>query len=60
MLEQIVQLQSPLETLNYKHWYYETAQRRGSCDALRTLNPADIPPEIQKIRERLRTVDSLP
>lgn len=44
VLEQIVQLQSPLETLNYKHWYYETAQCRSSCDALRTLNPADIPP----------------
>ena len=60
VLEQIVQLQSPLETLNYKHWYYETAQCRSSCDALRTPNPADIPPEIQKIREHLRTVDSLP
>ena len=44
VLEQIVQLQSPLETLNYKRWYYETAQCRSSCDALRTLNPADIPP----------------
>ena len=60
VLKQIAQLQNTLETLNYKHWYYETAQRLGSCDALRTLNPADIPPEIQKIRERLRAGDSRP
>lgn len=58
--EQIAQLQNTLETLNYKHWYYETAQRLGSCDALRTLDPADLPPEIQKIRERLRAGDSRP
>ena len=60
VLKQIAQLQNTLETLNYKHWYYETAQRLGSCDALRTLNPADISPEIQKIRERLRAGDSRP
>ena len=36
------------------------AQRLGSCDALRALDPAYIPPEIQKIRERLRTGDSRP
>lgn len=60
VLKQIAQLQNTLETLNHKHWYYETAQCRSSCDALRTLNPADIPPEIQKIRERLRTGDSRP
>lgn len=60
VLKQIAQLQNTLETLNYKHWYCETAQRLGSCDALRTLNPADIPPEIQKIRERLRAGDSRP
>ena len=60
VLKHIAQLQNTLETLNYKHWYYETAQRLGSCDALRTLNPADIPPEIQKIRVRLRAGDSRP
>ena len=60
LLRKMEELQKNLKILDYKHWYYETAQRLGSCDALRTLDPADIPPEIQKIRERLRAGDSRP
>ena len=54
VLKQIEQLKQPLDTLNYKHWYYETAKEAGTCDVHKTLKDEDIPEEILAIRERLR------
>lgn len=54
VLKQIEQLKQTLDTLNYKHWYYETAKEAGTCDVHKTLKDEDIPEEILAIRERLR------
>lgn len=53
VLKQIEQLKQTLDTLNYKHWYYETAKAAGTCDVHKTLKDEDIPEEILSIRERL-------
>ena len=54
VLKQIEQLKQTLDTLNYKHWYYETSKEAGTCDVHKTLKDEDIPVEILAIRERLR------
>ena len=54
VLKQIEQLKQTLDTLNYKHWYYETAKEAGTCDVHKTLKDEDIPEEILAIRERQR------
>ncbi len=40
---QIKQLQSTLEVLEYKNWFYETAVRLGTCDIYAHLKPDEIP-----------------
>ena len=41
--EQIGQLNRTLLRLNYKEWYYETAETAGTCAVHRTLTREDIP-----------------
>ena len=53
VLRQLAQLRETLDTLNYKHWYYETARRAGTCAVHDTLPDSEIPPEIRAIRDRL-------
>lgn len=43
VLNQMEQLKSTLETLDYKHWYYETAKKAGTCDVHKNMKPEDIP-----------------
>lgn len=50
--KQIAQLQQYLGTLDYKHWYYETAKAVGTCAVHNNQNPKDIPKEF---RDRLRS-----
>lgn len=50
---QMEQLRETLDTLRYKHWYYETAKAAGTCDVHRTMREENIPPEIRTIRDRL-------
>lgn len=52
--QQIEDLKAILETLDYKHWYYETAQKAGTCDVHKTMNESDIPPRMREIRNRLK------
>lgn len=44
---QIAQMQETLKTLDYKHWYYETANAAGTCKIHETLKPEDIPEEFR-------------
>ena len=53
VLQQMAQLQETLDTLNYKHWYYETAQAAGTCDIHQTLSDADIPSELRAAKEQV-------
>ncbi len=48
VLKQMEQLKSTLETLDYKHWYYETAKKAGTCDIHKHMKTEDIPPRFQK------------
>ena len=45
---QIKQLQSTLEVLEYKNWFYETAVRLGTCDIYAHLKPDEIPQRFNK------------
>lgn len=44
---QITQMQETLKTLDYKHWYYETAKAAGTCKIHETMKPEDIPKEFR-------------
>ncbi len=54
VLEQIEQLKQTLDTLNYKHWYYETAKKAGTCNVHKTLKNEDIPKEFLAVKEKLK------
>lgn len=47
VLNQIAQMQETLKTLNFKHWYYETAKAAGTCKVHETMKPEDIPEEFR-------------
>lgn len=55
VLKQMEQLYRTLDTLTYKHWYYETAKKAGTCDVHKTMKDEDIPPEIRAVRDRVRS-----
>lgn len=52
--EQIRQLEETLAVLDYKKWYYETAEKAGTCQIHETLKEKDIPANLQKTRERIK------
>lgn len=54
---QIKQLQSTLEVLEYKNWFYETAVRLGTCDIYAHLKPDEIPQRFHTKREPPRSSD---
>ncbi len=43
VLEQQKQLEATLLMLDYKRWYYQTAQRAGTCAVHDAMPPEDIP-----------------
>lgn len=53
VLKQIAQLHETLDTLNYKHWYYETAKKAGTCDVHNIIAEDDMPDDIREIKKRL-------
>ena len=42
-----------MQVLEYKCWYYETAQKLGSIDAVKNLPDKDIPAEMQAVKAQL-------
>lgn len=52
--EQITELQDALDVLKYKTWLYETALEAGTTAVHDTLPPEKMPPNIRKIKERIR------
>lgn len=54
-------LQLNLDALDYKVWYYSTAARLGSVDAVKTMDEEDVPPELREARSMLNghLVDTL-
>ena len=52
--EQITELQDALDVLKYKTWLYETALEAGTTTVHDNMPLKDMPPNIQKIKERIR------
>lgn len=51
--KQMQELQETLSLLEYKCWYYETAQKAGTEEAVRSLSAEDIPKEYRDTRYKL-------
>ena len=54
LIGQLAELQHTLETVEYKCWFYETAQAAGSVDAVKDLPDGDLPERFRPIRQELR------
>lgn len=52
--EQITELQDALDVLKYKTWLYEVALEAGTTAIHDNMSTEDMPPNIQKIKERIR------
>ena len=52
--EQITELQDALDVLKYKTWLYEVALEAGTTAVHDNMPLEDMPPNIQKIKERIR------
>lgn len=57
VLMDIAKAQETLETLDYKHWYYETAKKAGTCDVHKTMKQEDIPQRFRKQRKVIEVDD---
>jgi Predicted transcriptional regulators len=53
VVNQITELQSALDVIKYKCWYYETAQAAGTCSVHDSLNPKDIPEDIRDLKNNM-------
>ena len=51
---QIEQLQETLQILDYKCWFYETAQKAGTCAVHKTMREEDIPERFREAREKAK------
>lgn len=56
--EQITELQDALDVLKYKIWLYQTALEAGTTAVHDNMSPEDMPPNIRKIKERIRRLTS--
>lgn len=52
--EQIAALEHTRQVLDFKCWYYETAERLGSTQAVAELTDEEMPAEMAAIRSELR------
>ena len=53
VLAQMEQLQQTLDTLDFKCWYYETAQAAGTTAVPRSMSEQELPPRFRETRRRL-------
>ena len=56
---QMAELQKTLDTLDFKCWYYETAQEAGTTDVPRNLPLEEIPEQYRATRITLRQLPKL-
>lgn len=52
--EQIEELTSTLEILDFKEWYYETARSAGTTDVPRRMSTEELPEKYRQVRQKLR------
>jgi len=51
---QIDDLNATLKTLEFKHWYYETAKNAGTTEIPRNMTLEELPEEYREVRQKLR------
>ena len=51
----MAELEHTLSMVEYKCWYYETAQAAGTTDVLNDLDEADVPERLRAIRRELKS-----
>lgn len=54
ILAQMEELRQTLGTVEYKCWFYETAQQAGSTDVPQQMAEEDLPPRFRPVRRALR------
>ena len=47
-------MQEMLDMLDFKCWYYETAQKAGTTSVPREMADDEIPPQFVEIRKKLK------
>lgn len=52
--KQIAELQDTLSTLDFKCWYYETAQKSGTTDVPRNMSLNELPEKFREVRKKLK------
>ena len=52
--KQMEELQHTMEMVDYKCWYYETAQKAGTVEVPQEMDLAGVPERFRKIRQELR------
>jgi len=50
----IDELNATLKTLEFKHWYYETAKNAGTTEVPRNMTLEELPEEYREVRKKLR------
>jgi len=50
----IDELNATLKTLEFKHWYYETAKNAGTTEVPRNMTLEKLPEEYREVRKKLR------
>ncbi len=53
LMEKIYEYEKMLKILDYKCWYYETAQELGSTSAVKNMRDEDIPADLTEARKSL-------
>lgn len=54
--EQMAKLQQTLDTLNYKVWYYSTAEKAGTTSVPRNMSEEEVPENLRAARRRLKII----
>lgn len=53
VLKQMNELQRTLDVIDFKCWYYKTANELGREDLVKSIAPADMPSDIYKLYEEI-------
>ena len=54
---QIAEMEQTLKMLEFKEWYYETAEEYGTTEILERMSTDEFPEEFREIRQKLRGND---
>lgn len=52
VIAQMKQLKETLDMLDYKHWYYETAKKAGTCAIHNSIPENEIPEKLRETRNK--------